>query len=170
MKLSSLLAVAVGALLLSGCAGYKVGPAKPTFMAKVNTIAVPSFKNSTLIPRLEVPVANSVIKQFQQDGTYQITSVDKADAVLDGTIVNIKRQPARVLRGNVLQTTEFELILTLDVRLTDRISGKELSHRQYTGQTSFFVGGDIQQDEQQAIPLAAEKAAVDIVSTLSEGF
>jgi hypothetical protein len=32
------------------------------------------------------------------------------------------------------------------------------------------VGGDVQQDEQQALPLAAEKAAVQIVSYLSEGW
>jgi len=161
---------ALAALLLSGCAGYKLGPAKPTYMADIHSIAVPTFKNATLIPRLEVPVANIVIKQFQQDGTYQIASENNADAVLDGTILSIKRQPARSLRGNVLQTTEFNLILTLQVKVTNRITGKEISNRQFTGTTEFFVGGDIQQDQQQAVPLAAEKAAIDIVSMLSEGF
>ena len=161
---------ALAALLLTGCAGYKLGPAKPAYMAAIHSIAVPSFKNSTLIPRLEVPVANIVIKQFQQDGTYQIASEANADAVLDGTILSVKRQPARSLRGNVLQTTEFDLIITLDVRVTSRLTGKELSHRQYIGNTEFFVGGDIQQDQQQAIPLAVEKAAIDMVAVLSEGF
>lgn len=158
------------AVLLAGCAGYQIGPVKPTYMKKVSTIAVPSFKNATLIPRLEVPIANIVIRQFQQDGTYQIAPEDRADAILNGSILSIKRFPARVLRGNVLATTEFNLILTLDIQVTDRITGKQLAHRQVSGTTSYFVGGDLEQDEQQAIPLAAEKAAVQIVSVLSEGF
>lgn len=158
------------ALLLAGCAGYKLGPVKPTYMKGITTIAVPSFKNTTLVPRIEVLVANSVVKQFQQDGTYQITSENQADALLEGTIISIERQPARSLRGNVLATTEFDLILTLDYTLTNRITGKLIAHKQAVGRTSVFVGGDLQQDEQQALPLAAEKAAVQIVSLLSEGF
>lgn len=60
------------ALLFSGCAGYKIGPIQPKFMEGIRTIAVPSFKNDTLEPRVEVALANAVIKQFQQDGTSQI--------------------------------------------------------------------------------------------------
>jgi PBP1b-binding outer membrane lipoprotein LpoB len=160
----------VAALLLAGCAGYHIGPIKPTYLKKVNTIAVPSFKNETLVPRLEVMLANNVISQLQQDGTYQIGTMEDADAILEGKIVSIDRQAARSLVGNVLATTEFNLLLKIDYTLTDRITGKQLAKRTVIGTTSFFVGGDVQQDEQQALPLAAEKAAVQIVSYLSEGW
>ena len=30
----------------------------------------PTFKNRTLVPRIEVLVTDTVIKQLQQDGTY----------------------------------------------------------------------------------------------------
>ena len=158
------------ALLLSGCAGYHVGPIKPTYLKKVNTIAVPTFKNQTLVPRLEVMVANCVIKQFQNDGTYQIGSTENSDAILQGTVLGISRQPVRSLAGNVLATTEFSLNLTIEYTLTDRITGKLLAKHTAVGSTSFFVGGDVQQDEQQALPLAAQKAAVQVVNYLSEGW
>ena len=170
MRPSLLPVFAAAILLLSGCAGYHVGPVKPTYMNGINTISVPTLRNGTLVPRLEVPIANIVIKQFQQDGTYQIGSDENSDAILEGTVDKLSLVPTRALRGNVLQTTEFQLQLEIDFRLTSRVTGKELAHRKVIGTTEFFVGGDLQQDEQQAIPLAAEQAAVQIVSILSEGF
>jgi hypothetical protein len=161
---------AVAALFLAGCAGYHLGQVKPSYLKNVNNIAVPSFKNDTLLPRLEVPTANAVISQIQQDGTYKVVRENEADAILEGTIKSIDRQPARVLIGSVLTTTEFNLQLRIDYTLVDRRTGKELMRSSAIGETSFFVGGDLQQDEQQAIPLAAEKAAVQIVSKLSEGW
>jgi hypothetical protein len=166
-KLSFLPAIA---LLLAGCAGYHVGPIKPTYLKQVNTIAVPSFKNETLIPRLEVMAADCVIRKFQDDGTYQIGSSDNSDAVLEGTVRTVRREPIRSLAGNVLATTEFQLEMVIDYTLTDRVTGKQLAKHSVIGSTSFFVGGDVQQDEQQALPLAAANAADHIVSYLTEGW
>ena len=158
------------ALLLGGCAGYKLGPSKPYFMQQTETIAVPSFKNNTLLPRMEVLAANCVIHEFQVDGTYKIVSENQADAVLEGTVVNVDRRPARSLRGNVLRTTEFDMNLTVSYNVMQRTTGKVLTQGTAIGTTSFFVTGDLQQDERQAFPLAMEKAAVQIVSQISEGW
>jgi outer membrane lipopolysaccharide assembly protein LptE/RlpB len=163
------------ALVLSGCAGYHVGPIKPKSMREVKTIAVPSFKNDTLEPRVEVLLANSVIKQLQQDGTFQVARESDADAIFEGTLDEMIRRPSRSVRGNVLQTREYTLVLRIRFRVLDR-SGRVLEQRTVAGQTSFFVSGtdtlaaDVNQDERQALPLAAEDAAVRIVSILSEGW
>ena len=74
---------------------------KAVYLRDVHTIAVPTFKNHTLVPRIEVLVTDTVIKQFQQDGTFQIASDDKADATLSGEVSLISRIPARSVRGNV---------------------------------------------------------------------
>ena len=164
------------ALLFSGCAGYHVGPIKPTRMAKVATIAVPSFKNDTLLPRVEVLLANAVIKQLQQDGTYQIVRDNEADAIFQGHLEQIIRRPSRSVRGNVLLTREYTLTLRCTYEVTNRITGAVLDRRSAVGQTTFFVSGtdaiaaDLTQDERQALPLAAEDLAKDIVSHLSEGW
>jgi len=156
--------------LLSGCAGYHVGPATPQYLRNVHSIAVPVFANTTLVPRIEALVTGTVIKQFHQDGTFRIASVGDADAVLKCEIVAVGRAPARSVRGNVLATTEFMLTLTVKYTLFGR-DGKMLgSPGQVGGSTSFFVGNDVATDERQAFPLAAEELARHLVSQLSEGW
>jgi len=115
-------------------------------------------------------VTDTVIKQFQQDGTFQITSDDKADATLSGEISQINRLPARSVRGNVLATTEFNLALSVKFSLTSR-DGKQLAGpNEVTGSTSFFVTSDVTTDERQALPLATEDLATRLVTQLSEGW
>ena len=156
---------------LGGCAGYRIGPVQPYYLRSVHSIAVPTFGNRTLVPRIAVLVTDSVIKQFQQDGTYRIAGDDQADAILKADIVRINRAPARSVRGNVLATTEFSLSLRVRYSLVERRSGKVLTTpREVVGTTSFFVGPDITSDERQALPLAAEELATQLVSQLSEGW
>jgi lipopolysaccharide assembly LptE-like protein len=155
---------------ISGCLGYHVGPVKPYYLRDVHAIAVPTFKNRTLVPHVEVLVTDTLIKQFQQDGTFQITSDDKADATLSGEISRINRAPARSVRGNVLATTEFALGLTIKYSLTAR-DGKQLAGpSEATGNTTFFVTSDPTTDERQALPLATEDLATRLVAQLSEGW
>ena len=174
MRFAFLLPLA--ALVLSGCAGYHVGPIKPTRMAAVNTIAVPSFTNETLLPRVEVLLANAVVKQLQQDGTYRIVRENDADAIVQGHLETVIRRPSRSVRGDVLITREFILTLRCRYDVTDRRTGAVLLRRSADGSTSFFVSGtdaiaaDTIQDERQAFPLAAEELAKNIVSHLSEGW
>lgn len=158
------------AISLGGCAGYHLGPAKPEFLKDIHTLAVPTFRNDTLEPRLEVLVTDTVIKQLQQDGTYRIANESDADAILTVTVEKIQRNPARSVRGNVLLTREFNLTLTLRFQLAERATRRVLDSGTLIGTTSFFVGSDLEQNERQAIPLAAEQAAVRLTSQLTEGF
>jgi hypothetical protein len=164
------------ALVFTSCAGYQLGPVKPTRMAKVQTIAVPNFRNDTLHPRLETQLATAVIKQIQQDGTYQIARDNDADAVLQGHVEQVVSSPLRSVRGNLLLTREYQLTIRCRYEVTNRTTGAVLYGGTAIGQTSFFVSGsdpisaDITQDQRPALPLAAEALAKDLVSRLSEGW
>ena len=157
-------------LALSGCLGYHVGPVKPYYLRDVHSIAVPTFKNRTLVPRIEVLVTDTVIKQLQQDGTFQIESGDKADATLNGEVFRIVRAPARSVRGNVLATTEFALTLSVKYSLTGKNGEQLAGANEAIGTTSFFVSSDVTTDERQALPLATEDLATRLVSQISEGW
>jgi hypothetical protein len=145
-------------------------------MTGVKTIAIPTFKNDTLEPRIEVALATALIKQFQQDGTYQIVDEKNADAVITGTLERITRHPARSVRGNVLLSKEYTLELKCRMVMTNRVTGENIDQRAVNGSTSFFVTGspdgsaDVNQDERQAVPLAAEDMAIQYVSQVSEGW
>jgi outer membrane lipopolysaccharide assembly protein LptE/RlpB len=157
-------------LLLTGCLGYHVGPVKPSVLRDVHTIAVPTFENKTLLPRIEVLITDSVIKQLQQDGTYRIASENNADAILKAEISEISRTPARSLRGNVLATTEFNLAMHVKYKLETPSGTVLMPSTEVVGTTSFFVGEDVTTDERQALPLAAEELAIHLVTQLSEGW
>ena len=158
------------AATLGGCAGYRIGEVKPQYLSAVHSIAVPTFTNNTYLPRIEVLMTDTVIKQLQQDGTFRITSEDKADAVLKADIRSMVRNPARSVRGNVLATTEFNLTLVVRYTLIGH-DGKVIAGPvDVAGTTSFFVGSDVATDQRQALPLAAEDLAVHLASQLSEGW
>jgi outer membrane lipopolysaccharide assembly protein LptE/RlpB len=157
-------------LLLTGCLGYHVGPVKPSVLRDVHDIAVPTFENKTLLPRVEVLITDSVIKQLQQDGTYRIANENNADAILKAEISEIIRTPARSLRGNVLATTEFNLAMHVKYKLETPSGTVLMPSTEVVGTTSFFVGEDVTTDERQALPLAAEELAIHLVTQLSEGW
>lgn len=162
---------AATALVLNGCAGYHLGPVIPKAMEGVKTVAVPTFTNGTLVPRLEVLAAGTLIKQLQQDGTFQIVNEDYADAVIEGKISALTRKSSRSIRGDVIASREYTLTVNVDYIVTRRSTGEKLDSGLITGRTSFFVSGnDVNQDERQAIPLALEDAAVALTSRLTEGW
>ena len=159
---------------LAGC-GYHLGEIKPTPMRRVTTIAVPTFKNKTLLPRLEAQTADAVAKQFQQDGTYRIESSDRADAIVEGTIVSVDRQPMRIFASNVLQTSEFELTLRVKYRVIDRVTGAVLMEGKAVGVTPFFseadlVNSDLVTNQNMNYPIAAQRMAQNLVSKVAEGW
>jgi len=164
------IAAALACVSLTGCLGYHIGPAKPYYLRDVHTIAIPTFANKTLIPRVEVLVTDTVIKQFQQDGTFKITNSDKADATLKAEIIRISRSPARSVTGNVLATSEFNLAMRVKYKLVGP-DGKPIGPSgEVVGTTSFFVGTDVTTDERQALPLATQELANRLVTQLSEGW
>jgi outer membrane lipopolysaccharide assembly protein LptE/RlpB len=171
MRFCSLLAASAAVLFLNGCAGYRLGSTVPLSMEGVKTVAVPTFENDTLVPRLEVLAANSVIKQLQQDGTFTVEGEETADVSIDGRITQVRRRGSRSVRGDVLASREYTLTVTFDYTVTKRTTGEVLDKGSVTGNTSFFVSGnDVNQDERQAIPLALEDAAVQLVSRVCEGW
>jgi Lipopolysaccharide-assembly len=162
--------LAAATLLFSGCLGYQIGPVKPSVLRDVHVIAVPTFENKTLLPRIEVLVTDTVIKQFHQDGTFRIAEEDQADAVMKAQITDVTRIPARSVRGNVLATTEFTLTMHVKYSLMTRAGGVLTPEADVSGTTSFFVGTDVTTDERQALPLAAEELASHLVTQVSEGW
>jgi outer membrane lipopolysaccharide assembly protein LptE/RlpB len=165
----ALLACIALALSLAGC-GYHLGSAKPAILQNVTKIAVPTFKNKTYVANVEVLLADTTIKQFQQDGTYEIVPDDRADAILYCTLQKADRHQARAVLSNVLATREFILDLEVEYELVDRVTGATILRGNVNADTSFYTNNDLQIDQQQAIVTAVQEAAVKIVGEISEGF
>ena len=168
--MKAIFAAVLACFVLVGCLGYHVGPVKPYYLRDIHTIAVPTFENKTLLPHIEVLVTDTVIKQLQQDGTFQIARKGDEDATLKAEITRVDRLPARSVRGNVLKTTEFNLSMRLRYTLVTRDGATLAPPEDVVGTTSFFVSTDVTTDERQALPLATEDLATRLVTQLSEGW
>jgi Lipopolysaccharide-assembly len=151
-----------------GCAGYHIGPVtKRNF----NSIAVPMFRNMTLLPQLEAQISNAVIKRLQQDGSLRIEAEPRADVVLKGSITKYFREAVRALRTDTGVPREYEITITVRVEATDRRTGEiVLKPTDVEGKSEVFIGEDQQSAEEQVLPLIADDIAKRVTGLLVENW
>ena len=157
-------------LLLSGCAGYTLGGQKPASLRNVTKIAVPTFENLTLEPRLAVLVTNAVIKQLQNHGSYQIVSKSEAEAVLQGTIQRIDRSQFRSDRTNILRTSQILATLSCLFTVKETGSGKLLYSGNSAADSYIILDANLQLSETQLLEDAAQRLAYNLADQVSEGW
>ena len=168
MKFFSLFAVSV---LFASCAGYQLGGTKPASLTQVRNITVPMFGNSTLHPRAEVFATSAVANALVQDGTYQISNLDQADAVLEGTLRSIDYSTIRGTRLDTELPEELANRVSLDWTLRDaRNPLKILASGNSFGRSQLFVSSNLQTARNNALPEALERAAEALVSQLANGY
>jgi hypothetical protein len=169
-RLTTRLVLAATVLSLAACAGYRVGPAKPTAMQGVATLAVPNVKNNTLEPRVDVMLTNAIISRLQEDGTYRVAREGAADAVLEVTLVRLERRQLRSARFNTLRSRELGLVADLEYRVVDLRTQEVISTGSVRGDTTIFADANYQNAERQAMPEVARRAAERLVSRIAEGW
>lgn len=158
-------------LLISSCAGYRLGGSKPASLKQVHNIAIPVFKNDTLHPRAEALATSAVVSAMVQDGTYKVSSIDKADAVLEGTLVNIDYSSLRGTRFDSLRPEELTNQVTLHWVLRDASDPtKVLASGNSSGRSQLFVSANLQTARNNALPEALEKAGEALVSRLANSY
>jgi hypothetical protein len=163
-------ALVLSLLTLSGCAGYTLGGQKPAHLAGITKVAVPTFENLTLEPRLGSLVTNALIKQIQMDGSYQIVRKEDAEAVLEGKVFDIDRSQFRSDRNNVLRTSQLLMRLNATFTIRDPNSGAEI-HRGRASATSYTVmDSNVQNSETQALEDASQRLAATISNQIAEGW
>ena len=80
----------LGGMLLSGCAGYKLGPVNDQ-LAGARSVQVKFFSNETLEPRLRTAVNRSLRQYLQQEGTLRLETRGDADLVVSGSLTSFTR-------------------------------------------------------------------------------
>jgi len=169
MSLLRLSALALVTVVLSGC-GYNLGEIRPTPMRSVRTLAINNFKNNTWLPRVDVLLADTLVKRFQQDGTYTIVGDNTGDAIMNCTLIKAEDRSVRSVTTNVLATSEFALVLEVTWEVQDRITGAVLLSGSARGETTYYPTGDLTTDRRQAVSVAAERVANSIANQVTEGW
>ncbi len=167
---SLFLLLASGCLLLSGCAGYTLGAHKPEHLRKITKLAVPTFENMTLEPRLASLVTNAVIKQLQNHGSYQIVSKSEAEAVLQGKVSNIARTQFRSDLNNVLRSSQIMASLICLFTIKDAATGKLLHNGNASADSYIILEANLQLSETQLLEDTAQRLAFNLADQISEGW
>lgn len=156
------------ALLLCGCAGYRLGPSNG-MAAGERSIFIKPFQNQTMEPRLGEPVTHALRKTLQQDGTFRLNTDGDADVVVTGTVIRFSRSPVSYQPNDLVSVQDYFLSMTARVTAVERASGRVLLDREITGTTTVRVGSDLNSTERQATPLLAQDVARRITALLTDG-
>jgi hypothetical protein len=158
----------VVSLGLTGCAGYRLGPANG-LAPGTKSVQISPFVNQTLEPRLTDAVTSQMRRQLQRDGTYRLATHDDGDILVTGVITGFNRQELGFSSKDTLTVTDFRLSLTAQVTAREKSTGKVLLDQRVTGFTLIRVGRDLTSSERQALPLLAESLAENAVALLADG-
>jgi len=104
---------------LSGCAYYSFSGSLP---GHIKMAAVPLFQNETTEIGLVEELTNRVEKAVLDNGAMKITGEFQADAVINGTVVNVIDEADEFSRDE--QAKQFRLRIIADVAFFDRIKNR----------------------------------------------
>ncbi|MBU4342756.1 MAG: hypothetical protein KJ902_00140 [Candidatus Omnitrophica bacterium] len=165
-------------LVLSGC-GYTT---QAVLREDVKTMHVEIFENSIDItkevsakdkyevyrPGIEVDLRDAIVERIFLDGNYKVSSRDSADAILEGEILQYRKDPLRYQDEDV---TEYRISIVCDVTLT-RIRDSEIliDAESVTGDTTYFTTGTLQETETNALTDAMRDTARRIVNRIVENW
>lgn len=176
MRNNRLLAAALAVSFLSGC-GYTTKTLLPENVKSVNVMPVANaivlseeITDKTPFrvyrPGVEVELTNAIINRYLFDGTLKVASPEKADAVLETSLVDYRRDALRYSDGEDIQ--EYRLSIVIDAKMTQKSDGKVLWTKRIVGDTTFFLAGSRAVTEDQAASRAVEDVARRVVEATIE--
>jgi hypothetical protein len=160
--------LSLAAFLLTGCAGYKLGPSNG-MEAGSRSVQINPPVNQTFEPRIAEALNHQLRKQMQRDGTYRLNTRGEGDVVVSTTITKYNRIGETFQRRDTLTARDYRVQLFAQVIAYDRITGKNVINREFVGRTSVRLGTDQASAERQALPLVTEDLARIITSALVDG-
>ncbi|HUT12009.1 MAG TPA: LptE family protein [Thermoguttaceae bacterium] len=104
-------------VLLTGCAGYRIGN-QSLYPAHIRTVYVPMIESSSFRRNLGERLTEAVVKEIERTTPYKVVGTPNADAVLSARIVG---ETKRVLiQSRSGDPREFETNLQVRVQWLDR--------------------------------------------------
>jgi len=115
--------------------GYRMVGKETHVPPGLNSVAVPTFKNRTYEPGIEVPFTQAFLNEFILDRRVKVVDRAQADSVLEGLITDFKIYSVSYDRSGFV--VEYQTNVTLDLTLKDR-AGKVLWEEKNFSETQWF--------------------------------
>lgn len=159
--LKSLSAVAISAFL-AGCSAYRWTSGVPEDM---RSVFVATFRNDSEVTELGGVVTRQILREFQKEGTFKVSTPDDCALEIQGIISNngLSRVVSSV-RDYSNRRKERRFTAVALVSFIDKKSGKVLvNDRKYVGRTTFYGDRDVLTLQRDASGRLAEDIARQVV-------
>ena len=103
--------------LLMGC-GYQMVGKETHVPPGLNSLAIPTFKNQTIEPGIEVHFTQGFLKEFINDRRVKVVDRVQADSILEGVIKDFSIYSVAYDRSGL--ATEYQASVVIDLTLKKR--------------------------------------------------
>jgi hypothetical protein len=167
-------ALAFFAATLTASCGYHVSGRAALMPKEIKTIAVPAFGNATVRHKLARLVPLDIGRELITRSRFTlIPDPDQADAVLSGTVLTFNAYPT-IFDPVSGRATGVQVVMTLQVALTERRTGKTLFARDnFDFRERYEISVDPQayfDESGTAIERLSRDVARTVVSAILEDF
>lgn len=158
-------------LSLQGACGYTQ---KTVLPQNLKTLNVATFQNKlpagrvyAYEPGLEMKITNALLRRLHDDGNLKVVGREKADAVLEGDLINYEQEGLRFT--GLERIEEYRLYLVVSLRLRDGKTGATIwEEPNFSGDASYFVIGPRAVSRAEAADKAIERLARNVVDRIVE--
>jgi hypothetical protein len=172
MRRRELLVGAAG-MVLAGC-GYRVAGKADLLPKSLRTIAIQPFSNPTTRYRLTDRLPAMITREFIRRTRYEVISdSNQADAVLTGGVIGYNAFPT-VFDQRTGRAAGVQMLVILDVRLTERATGAVLfERRNFEARQRYEISVDplaYFEESSTALDRLAADVSRQVVSAILESF
>jgi len=157
-------------ILIAGCGYHLVGYGS-SIPSHIKTIAIPTFKNSSIEPNIHRDATDSIRRAFISDGRLKLIDTRRADLIVKGTLVNYQLQPVSFSAQDMVD--EYIIRLGVQVEAYDQIKKKLLFKQEFNAQWDYRVTSsaiDSESAKNTALIGAYDDIADQLVSIIIEQF
>ena len=152
--------ITLAVILTAGCGYHLVGYGS-SLPAHIKTIAIPTFKNSSIEPNIHRDATDSIRRAFISDGRLKLTNARRADLIIKGTLINYQLQPVSFSAQDTVD--EYIIRLGTQIEAYDRIKKKILFKQEFNTQWDYRVTSSVIDSE-----LAKNTALIEAYNDLAD--
>ncbi len=156
----------ISLVLLVAC-GYQMVGKETHVPPGLSSIAIPTFKNNTFEPGIEIPFTQAFLNEFIQDRRVKVVSRAEADAILEGVVGSFTTYSVAYDKsGFVLQ---YQIGIVVGLSLKDR-TGKVLWEENGLSESQWFRASSSGVTNEAAKQAAIQKTAGSMAERIRERF
>lgn len=155
--------------IVSGC-GY--GFSSSILPGHIKSVAVPLMENRSARGGLDAALADSLVEAFIRNNTLSVVPERNADSMVEGTILEYRREPFTVDANENVQEYKVEILIAaqfVDLR-KNNVIWEEPRMTQWATYNFVEVGGQPAETENDGIGRALAKLTADILNRTVEGW